>query len=220
MDREREEMEQWEYERRQVAQEQYDREQVARLRERERERETAHPRRIPTPPFGHRSSRQTIERPGDYHEAPSYRTRDEQSYHRETSGPIGPPRLSRSDTPGSGSGSGAGEGPPGVDSRAHIYERDRTRSYASRHPPPEDEYARDDHSGLPRDRNRSGGYTSAERTHSETRKRNHHEMEVDGENEGEASSVTGGGGSRKRVHQENTSARGADSQEEDEDMDA
>jgi hypothetical protein len=43
-------------------------------------------------------------------------------------------------------------------------------------------------------------------------------MEIDGEVE--VPSVTGGGTARKRIHQDNASARDADSQEEDDDMDA
>lgn len=208
---------QWEYEQRQIAREQYERE----LRERDRENANRHSHRIPTPPFGHQSSRQALERPGDYHDSPSYRSREEPSYHREVSGPTGAPRLSRSGTPGSGSGSGTGDAPPVGDSRSQFYDRDRARSY-NRPPPHEEDLAREDHRLHSRDRNRSGGYRDAapSGSYTEARKRNHHEMEVDGDAEPETPSVTGGGGSRKRIHQENTSARGADSQEEEEDVDA
>ena len=199
MDIERE----WEYER-----------QIAMEREM-----VAHSHRPPTPPFSHRSSRQPLERPGDYHEPPSYRLREDTTYHRDIAGPGGHTRLSRSGTPGSGSGSGPGEGPPRPDSRTQYYDRDITRSYASRPPPHDDDYVREERGSHSRDRDRNGGaFVSSDRAYPESRKRNHYEMEMDGE--AEVPSVTGSSASRKRIHQDNTPVRDADSQEEDDDMDA
>jgi hypothetical protein len=161
-----------------------------------------------------------MERSGDYHESPSFKLREEQSYHHNPSGHGN--KLSRSGTPLSGSGGSglADGGPPRPDSRGNggqYYDRDRTRPYAARQPPPDDEYVREER--RPHSRDHSTGFASSERPYSEARKRNHHEMELDGEREGEAPSALVSG-SRKRIHQEHASARGADSQEEDEGMDA
>ena len=185
--------EHWEYEQGQIARERYERE----LRERDRDH---HSHRIPTPPFGQRPSRP----PGD----PPYRSREEQSYHREAPGPTSAPKLSRSGTPGSGSGSGTGD-PASADSRNQLYERAYNRPL-----PQEEELSREDHRQSI-DRNKSGSYRDAAPSgpSAEARKRNHHEMEVDGDAEPESPSVTGDGGSRKRIHQES-------SQEDEEDMDA
>lgn len=193
---------QWEYEQRQLA----------------REREMAtHSHRPPTPPFGRRSGRQTIDRPVDYHEPASYRLREEHVYHRDAAGPAGHARLSRSGTPGSHSGSGIGDGPPRPDSRAQLYDRDRARSYASRQPPHDDDYAREEHRARSRDRS-GGALASSERPYPESRKRNHYEMEMDGEVE--PPSLVGGGPSRKRIHPDSAPVQDADSQEEEDDMDA
>ena len=203
--------EHWEYEQRQIARDQYERE----LRERDRENANHHSHRIPTPPFGHRSSRQALERPGDYQDSPSYRSREEQSYHREVSGP-GVPRLSRPGTPGSGSGSGTGD-PLTADPRSQLYDRDKARSY--NRPPQEEELACEDHRAQSLDRNKSGSYrdvATPSGSFTEARKRSHHEMEVEGDAEPESSSITGGGDSRKRIHQESNT----DGQEDVEDVDA
>jgi hypothetical protein len=205
LDRERElELDrEWEYEQRQIA----------------REREmAAHSHRPPTPPFGHRSSRQPIERPGEYHETSSYRIREEQAYHRDAAVPGGHTRLSRSGTPGSGSGSGVGDGPQRPDSRTQFYDRERTRSYAPRQPPHDDNYIREGRRAHSRDRERSGAFVSSDRTYHESRKRSHYEMEMDGEIE--VPPAAGGGTSRKRIHQDNTPVRDADSQEEDDNPEA
>lgn len=190
----------WEYEQRAIA----------------REREiAAHSHRPPTPPFGYRSSRQPADRHPDYHEPPSYRLREE-AYHREVSGPGGHTRLARSGTPGSGSGSGGADGPPHPDPRSQFYERDRTRTYASRPPGHEDDYGRDERSAHPRDRS-SAGFGPTDRLYSETRKRNYQEMEVDGDT-ADVPSVTGA--ARKRLHRDNAPARDVDSEEDEEDLDA
>jgi hypothetical protein len=128
-------------------------------------------------------------------------------------------KLSRSGTPVSGSGSGLADGPPRPDSRGNggqYYDRDRTRSYPSRHPPHEDDYVREERRAHSRDRSVGVFTSSSERPpYPEARKRTITRWNwTAGNSEGDVNSGLVGG-SRKRVHQEHTSAHGADSQEED-----
>lgn len=217
----------WENEQRLIAREQlYERDQMTRDRDAttgHSQHQYNHYHRIPSPPIAHRPSQQMMGRSGDYQESPPFKSREEQSYSRDLGN-----KLSRSGTPLSGSGGSglADSGMPRPDSRGGVsggggngqyYDRDRMRPYTSRQPPAEDEYMHEER--RPHSRDHGAGGFVLERPYPETRKRTHHDMEVDSEGEGEAPSALMGG-PRKRVHHDHTSAPGADSQGEDEGIDA
>jgi hypothetical protein len=86
-EREIESEREWENDQRLIAREQlFEREQMAREREASAHSHQHHHHRMPSPPFTYRPSRQAMERSGDYHESPSFKLREEQSYHHNPSG--------------------------------------------------------------------------------------------------------------------------------------